>query len=388
MKNLTHLDVPKDIQAKFPFGTIQNETPTQEGTPVYRELYGDILTNIWKIIELSGIAFTGDEDSDDTQYQLVDAMRKFYNELNDVEQILSLNGSVWFVDLDLSKLPNKYVFISNAASDYVTGTPYQFKGTGNTIISATSPTGFNASDEVLTVIDTAGVRMYSISKITSLASANINILAPPLSFNDSDVISYLSDGRLFTNEPKTYNIQESIQTASQNVNLHISDVVIFSGKLICLVFDSEYTSYRVFTFPLNDLDTPTEVNYTGFNVTSGDDRNVYMFCDGISIFFTNSFNNSINDSELLKAEFDSNTNTLDFISNLPLNSANFVKTTNTVINNNKLFTFLGAELKAHDLNALTVLTVFDNYTLFSGNLFKFKADVYFSVNGTTEPWTL
>ena len=57
MKNLTHLDVPKDIQAKFPFGTIQNETPTQEGTPVYRELYGDILTNIWKIIELSGIAF-------------------------------------------------------------------------------------------------------------------------------------------------------------------------------------------------------------------------------------------------------------------------------------------------------------------------------------------
>lgn len=388
MRNLTHLNVPKDTQAKFPFGTIQNETPTQEGTPVFRELYGDILNNIWKIIELSGINFTGDEDSNDTQYQLVDALRKFYNELNDVEQNISLNGSVWNVNLDLSKLPNKYVFIGNVSDDYVSGTPYQFKGTGATLISAISPTGFKATDEVIVVIDTAGVRIYSIASITATVASNINVLAPPLTFNDSDIINYLSDGRLFTNEPKTYNIQESIQTVEQNVNLFISDAVIYSGKLVCLVFDSTAVSYRVFTFPLTDLSSPVEVVYSGFAVSPGTDRQVYMYCDGTALFFTNNFNNSANDYDVMKISLTANTNTLTLVSTIPLNAANFKKTTNTVINNNKLYHFVGSELKSHDLNALTVATVFDNYTLYSGNLFKFKGEVYFNSNGVTAPWTL
>lgn len=388
MRNLSHLIVPKDTNAKFPFGTIQNETPTQDGTPVYRELYGDILTNIWEIIRSTGINFTGDEDSNDTQYQLVDALRKFYNELNDIEQVLSLSVKTWVVPLDLSKLPNKYVFIGNAANDYVNGTVYQFKGSGPTLIPATSPTGFNAGDEVLTVIDTSGVRMYNIAKIAPDVASKISVLAPPLSFNDSEVLSYLSDGRLFTNEPKTHNIQDAIQSSELSNTLMISDAVILSEKLICLVYDTAVLSYRVFTFSLSDLTTPTEVVYSGFSVVSGDDKGVYMYSDGTYLYFTNSFNTSNDDFNLSKVAYDSGTNTLTLSANISLNSGNFIKTTNTVVNNNKLYHFVGSELKSHDLNTSTVNIIFDNYTLYNGNLFKFKDIIYFSLNGVTEPWVL
>lgn len=388
MRNLTHLNVPKDTQNKFPYGTIQNETDTHEGTPVFRELYGDVLTNIWKIIESAGVNFTGDEDSNDTQYQLLDALRKFHNELNDIEQNVYLDGSIWNVNLDLSILPNKYVFIANVSDDYISSNTYQFKGIGNTLLPVISPTGFKSTDEVIVVIDLAGVRIYSIATFTGAEDLNINVYAPPLTFNDSDIVNYLSDGRLFTNEPKTYNIQESIQTAEQNVNLFISDAVIYSGKLVCLVYDSISVSYRVFTFPLNDLDSPVEVIYSGFAVSAGTDRQVYMYCDGAALFFTNSFNNSANDYDIIKTSFTANTNTLNLVSTIPLNSAIFNKTTNTVINNNKLYHFVGSDLKSHDLNTLTAATIFDNYTLYNGNLFKFKDKVYFNSNGVTAPWTL
>ena len=52
MRVLKNLNVPQDEDAaKFPDGQIQNQTATVAGTPVVREVYGDILTNRLSIID-------------------------------------------------------------------------------------------------------------------------------------------------------------------------------------------------------------------------------------------------------------------------------------------------------------------------------------------------
>lgn len=386
MRNLTHLAVPKDSNVKFPFATIRNETPTEEGTPVVRELYGDIITNVWKIIQLSGITFTGDEDSDDTQYQLVDALRKSYNTLNDVEQVISLAGGVWSVPINIDLLPNKYVFIGRAGDDYVSTTSYQFKGSTATLISATSPTGFKTNDEVLTVIDTAGVRMYSLTKLTSNISATFTVLGAPLSFNDSDTMYYLADGKIFTDAPSVADVEAAIQTSGGNVNLVLADAIVLKGKLVCLVYDLAAQVYRIYTFDLNDLATATECSYQFFAPVTGVDNGVYMFSDGTYLYLTNEFNDSADSESVYKVLFTEATNTLTLNSTLPL--AGFVKTTNAVITGNKLYTFIAETLKSHDLGTFAVATVFDNFSLFVGNLFAFNGGVYYTKNDVATPWNI
>jgi len=131
MKVLGNLLVPKDSNSRYPFGSnIKNETDTEQGTPVVREIYGDPLMNLYRILELVGMTPTGTEDSDDTQYQLVEAIKKLPNSLNDIEQILTLSGAIWSVGFDLAYLPNKYFFVARASEDYVSTETYTFKGSG------------------------------------------------------------------------------------------------------------------------------------------------------------------------------------------------------------------------------------------------------------------
>jgi len=126
MKTIKNIAVPQDSSAQFPFSTIKNETDTENGTPVIREIYGDVLTNLYKLLQVVGITPTNTEDSDITQYQILEALKKLPNSLNDIEQVLSLSGLVWNVPLDTDYLPNKYFFVARASDNYVSGTTYTF----------------------------------------------------------------------------------------------------------------------------------------------------------------------------------------------------------------------------------------------------------------------
>ena len=64
MKVIEQLSVPKEVSSDFPFGAIINETDTEDGTPVVREIYNDLLVNCYKILTLAGITPNGGEDSE------------------------------------------------------------------------------------------------------------------------------------------------------------------------------------------------------------------------------------------------------------------------------------------------------------------------------------
>ena len=120
MKVLGNLPITKKNDSNIPFGArIQNETSTQEGTPVVDDVLQDILSNSYKLLALTGISPTNNFDSEATQYQIVEALQKLPNATNDIEQILSLDGNVWSVPLNIDIIPNKYFFIARAEEKYV-----------------------------------------------------------------------------------------------------------------------------------------------------------------------------------------------------------------------------------------------------------------------------
>lgn len=206
LANLTAL--VKKTDANLPFGkTIQDETDTQPGTPIVADLMRDLFSNFYRLLELSKITPTNEFDGDSTQYQLIDALKKLPNSMNDIEQVLTLDGSVWSVPLDLSILPNKYVFFARATDDYNSDTSlsapdYTFKGTGATEYVFTSQENFITGEELIIIIDIGGVRAYPIkkpkSKIYKGLVSQTELLAPTFIKNENSLgeitYQYVSNG--------------------------------------------------------------------------------------------------------------------------------------------------------------------------------------------------
>ena len=122
MKTLAQQTFVKEVSANHPFGAIINETDTNDGTPVVREVYNDLLVNNYKLLQKVGITANNLEDNEVNGYQIIEALQKLPNKLNDIEQILTLSGTVWSIPLPIELLPNKYFFFAKAAANlYVAG---------------------------------------------------------------------------------------------------------------------------------------------------------------------------------------------------------------------------------------------------------------------------
>ena len=394
MKTLENLNVPKDTSTAFTFGTIQNETATQAGTPVIRELYGDILTNLWQVLRVTNIIPTGDEDSNLTQYQLLEALKKLPNSHNDIEQVLTLTQGTtfgnarWDVNLDLSILPNRYLFIARAGENYNQSFTYTFKGSGLQVFPASSPTGFSVNDEVLIVVDTSGVRRYSLTQITNQTTDVVSAsLGTPLSFNDSDIMYYLDNGKIYTETPAIFNIQEAVRDFSGNSTLIVCDALVFNNKLFALSVDPGSIAYRVYVFSTLDLTiTPTLATFSHF-APPGTNNFPYMFCDGSHFYFTNEFNSSNLDNRISKYLYDATANSFTLVSNTNM-TLGFVKTTNSIITNNKIFVFIGSSLNSFDLSTGAIENVLVGFDLFYGMIFKFNGSSYYLKDEIASLWNI
>lgn len=153
---------PVLVNSQYPNGAIINEDGNTLGTAVINEIYNDILVNAYKILAEVGIDTTGIADNEDNGYQLLIALQKLTNVLNDIEQPLTLASLIWSIPIAIDLLPNKYVFVCKAVGAYNPAAAYTFKGTGTLSYGFTSPTGFNDGDELIVVLNTTGVKAYSL----------------------------------------------------------------------------------------------------------------------------------------------------------------------------------------------------------------------------------
>jgi hypothetical protein len=210
----------KRTDANLPFGsTIQDETETQSGTPIVADLMQDIFSNLYRLLEITGTTPTDDFDSDLTEYQIIDALKKLPNDLNDSEKVLTLSGTVWSVPLKLSLLPNEYFFFARATDDYVAGTTYTFKGTEVASYSFTSDP-FITGTQLLIVIDTGGVRAYPIARKQTLV---YEAICGQIGTNDPKVeVVFKSENKLLTSlVRKSIGYYEAVLSSYTNVFVEV-----------------------------------------------------------------------------------------------------------------------------------------------------------------------
>lgn len=378
MRTIKQLSVPQNTNTNLPFGGIVNETDTIQGTPVVEEIYGDVLSNIYKLLQITGITATNNQDNDDSQYQIIDALKKLPNNLNDIQQNLSLTTNEWYADFELEQLPNKYFFLANAQNDYVGGVSYIFKGNGLAEYPFTSD-GFKTNDLLLIIINQAQVKAYSL-----VGSKNETILATngfPIAFNSTNLMHYFDSGKLYNDSPNVYDLQSVIRVDLSDGAIIVKDVVIMNGFIICLCYG---TNYFFRQFALTNLTVSSPVNLIGTTFSNTSNNEPYIFARNGFVYVSNDMNASSDDFEFSQLSFSNGSLTL--VNAFVLENT-FKKTTNYVIKNNFLYTIESGLLVRYDLSNSTK-QIIGSYSTKIGQLISFNDFVYFVVGEVCQKWVI
>ena len=383
MRTIKQLVIPQNSDAKFPFSTIKNETDTEEGTPVVEEIYGDVLTNLYKLLQTTGVTPTGTQDNDLTQYQILEALKKLPNTLNDIEQILTLTGTVWSIPLPVELLPNKYFFFAKATDLYQPGASYTFKGTGATVYPFSS-SGFKASDELLLILDTTGVKAYSLSVLDAVSDEIITPMGLPLSFNDSDKMYYQTDGNLISDTPSVNYLEQIIRVNVSDGTVILNDIFVMNGYALCFCLIPASNTYFFRQFALSDLSVSVAV--TGITFGNTTNHSPYVYAKQGVVYVTNGANGTANDYAVNKYNYTGSTASMASVSSVNLD-VSFVKTSNAVVVGDNLFTLVSGIFTKFSLNT-GIKTDLGNYGGISGNIFGFNGKTYFGSGEVAKRWVL
>ena len=343
-----------------------------------------MLTNIYKILQTAGIVPTGTQDSDTSQYQLLDAIRKLPNLLNDIEQVLTLTALDWKVPFALEFLPNKYFFVARASDNYVAGSAYTFSGSGDASYSFTSA-GFKASDELLVIIDTSGVRAYSLSALGSSSGTEIfTVIGTPVAFNDTNKVWYQESGLLMSDVPSVDNLENTIRVDLSDGTALVNDILILNGYVLCFCVIPATNVYFFRQFPLTDFSVSTAVVISGSSFPSVSDFIPYVYADSGIIYITNGMNSTVNDYSIAKLTYNGIGSTLTFVSITNIDNT-FVKTTNAVIKSGLLYTMISGVLNSFNLTSGAKILL-GTYSGVAGQIFGFNGHVYFSSGEVAKKW--
>ena len=376
MRTLKNQNIPQDgDNLKFPDGQIQNETINQDGTPVVREVYGDTLTNIYKILRDAGIEPNELEDSENTEYQLLKALKVFANEINDIDQIVTVSGNDLTVNFNVDNLPNGYLFFGSFA-DNVSAGSYNL----NTTKSLELLENVEANKKVLFIVRTSQVQIYDFSKKDELDGI-VSPFNSVLSFNSSNKLYYLNDGYITTNEQISKDVGNQIDVFKSDNNHFIVDAVFQKNHLVCLVFNDQSKNYSLFVFN-NDFSLLYELTFSS-NQISGNDFRPYIYADNNFIYLTNDGNSTNSDNSITKFEIDFTAQTLSEVSTISLTSQ-FEKTTNVIILNDEFYTFIDSNVYKYDQSGGRTFVKFIKEV--NGQIFIFNSKLYIKTGEISIPW--
>jgi hypothetical protein len=388
VKNLPN-GIPKNTDlSKFPDSGIINETEVSEGTPVVEEIYGDVLSNLYKILRLTKVAANGNQDNEVNGYQLVEALRKFTNDLNDSEKQLSLTGTQFSVNVDLSIVPNKYFCFARAVEDYVGTTTYTFLGANGDALPFSAPLAFKSGDLVLLIIDTAGVRAYGLvpAATNNVVSEVYAPLGLPLAFNNSNKLWYQEEGIIMSDSPEVYDLQSAIRLAAADGTLLVYEMILVDGFVYCLVYVPGPQTYRIYRFAITNLAAPSLVSMSGASFPTGVDNRPNMYSDGTLLYLSHQTGNSANAYSISKFTFNHTTGTLISAGTITLDNQ-FANSTNCVVKNDNLFEFINGQLYRYNLTT-GARTSLGNYPGNIGLLFNYLDNIYYLSGEVAKIWNL
>jgi len=164
LKNNANVD-NSDL-ANYPDGRIKDNQGSGDGTPVNRSVYGDLHSNISKLMRLYDIAPTGLPDNETSGYQIIQALSALASK-NDYIYPLTTNGTTTLsVDIKLSLMKDNEFLICLASTDKTTET--LIKGSGPVSMSVTYSGNFKANEYVRVIKTSGGVSIVRVADWNSL----------------------------------------------------------------------------------------------------------------------------------------------------------------------------------------------------------------------------
>jgi hypothetical protein len=390
MRTLKESGLIHDVDyAEFPEGTIQNETDFVEGTPVVEEVYGDIIVNLYKLLISTGVVPDQTQDNETKGvFQIIDALKRFANDYNDIEQVLSVNSNVWSIGLDIAHLPDKYACIAKASENYVYSNliEFLFKGSTNSPSYAVEClTGFKAGDEVLIIINKAKVELINLTPGSPGAQNSPIVytgLGAPLAFDETNVVKYEIEGKLVYNENNVVDLIEAIKTKSGDPNAVIYDTVLVNGYILCFCFIPTI-GMRFYQFDSTNIGAAESINA---DQVFDETHSPFMFADVDSIYITNEGGFNVLDNKISRYVYDPGAATLTFATLYTLD-LNYVKTSNTIIRDRKFYSFIASTLKEYDL-VLGGENILGNFKINDGVIFNFNSFAYYTNGEVAQQWII
>ena len=336
MRTIKQLNVPKEQDLnKFPDSTILNETDTIDGTPVVREIYGDLLTNWYAYLRDRGIIANGVEDNEINGYQLIEALKLNVNTLNDIRQTLNvIDSSTFELDIDFKLLTSDYpIFVRFTETinieDKGKGVYYLQDSKGiKKIINFTQ--SVNSGDELLFIIsnDVKAINLIQNGSSTKNNETEINIQGVPLSYSISKLSDYLDGNILIYNDGTSIDLNTYLQAG-----FVVKDVVLINDAYFIFGIESETKKLRLYKY-FRGKNTVTEILIQNINDNNQEvgmnTAKVMMYVYKNKIAFTYRAGKVLNPYLLYMYDFD-NTNLLKFNSEIELASS-FSGTSNYIMN--------------------------------------------------------
>jgi hypothetical protein len=380
MRSLKGLGLVHDTNyALFPQGAIKNETDNEEGTPVVREVYGDLLMNIYAILKDRGINLNDVEDSQQNGYQLLDALKLIYNQYLDASQILSKNGANWFINIDTSLIPDKAVLFVRSTEDMVKNISINVLDIAGEFLSVSPKTNVKTGDDCVLIYDASGGRLYSLNPDSSkeISIDSFVVYGNPIPQNKSlPIVWYFQSGILSNMNLEFYDIQDAVRRKFSNSTLEVRNVGQIDSYFLCLVYKPVDFSYSFVSFFNGNFSNPQEVSFVGFSpIFNGvEDYKVNVYFQNDEVFATNKAGNSIENNEISKFVFNPTTNQLIFQADILVNIS-FEKIQNTSIIDNRLISLDSSRISTYDFSGGK--TTKETFGQLIGQLFRVADNIYF-----------
>lgn len=260
MKRLRDLNVPQEEnETLFPDGQIKNETASAPGTPVVREVYGDILTNIYAIIRNAGLSFNGLEDNENNGYQFLKSLKVFFNELNDLRQGAIVSPGIIRLNINLDNLPDEYVILCRPDNFISINGNYNLQGLGSETFNIVANQDISSGESFVLIFKGVNTEFVKIQSEQNMIQQD-----PP------------SNGTFFINLRRNAGVDYTGSTTS------ITDIQEGSGSVLggFAKVKGNWAVKPVLSFATesdNSLFTANEIKYLYFEV----------WADGIIYWFAN-----------------------------------------------------------------------------------------------------
>lgn len=161
-----NINVDNSDPVNYPDGRIKDNTGPGNGTPVNRNVYGDLHANISKLMRLYNIVPSGLPDNETNGYQIIDSLIALASK-NDYIYALSTNGTTELsVDIKLSLMKDNEFLVCRAAANKTTETT--IKGSNGTAFAVTYSGNFKANEYVRVIKTNTGVSIIRVADWQSL----------------------------------------------------------------------------------------------------------------------------------------------------------------------------------------------------------------------------